>query len=349
MTRHPLDYTMEDDIDVIEYPFEIEEQSPPVFIKTKNGYDVKICGRLDSKKITASVSRKPQRYLHVEVSGDKCRVVGRTGCLYVFCTPADFYVPSSSGSRGFYEDVYMKLVHGDMNQCLELAETFDRVFKNNELPMYPVPITSTVESFENYNLKDFRGGRDEGGDTIHVGYDDEVPGSPSPELVDRLRGIYTQEALDVQDSLFSCMFSTHPVLRISNIMKMFRNDDRAVEAGFSHWKVKKLLPVYAYFVTSGPWRGCWVRFGYDPKRDPGSFKYQIYDSRRSGRMFQVFEAEDIVQEVERNRSWYLCNTPSFKTGFHTKALLNLLRYRTELDFDANGNEEESNLEFEVFD
>ncbi|KAJ2613153.1 tau 95 subunit of transcription factor TFIIIC [Coemansia sp. RSA 1365] len=45
-------------------------------------------------------------------------------------------------------------------------------------------------------------------------------------------------------------------------------------------KTIAFMPIYAYLMDSGPWRSCWIRFGYDPRTDPEACKYQILDVRR---------------------------------------------------------------------
>ncbi|EDV27505.1 uncharacterized protein TRIADDRAFT_53254 [Trichoplax adhaerens] len=40
-----------------------------------------------------------------------------------------------------------------------------------------------------------------------------------------------------------------------------------------------VLPAVAYHFKSGPWRSLWVKFGYDPRRDPSSKVYQVFDFR----------------------------------------------------------------------
>lgn len=32
-------------------------------------------------------------------------------------------------------------------------------------------------------------------------------------------------------------------------------------------------------MIDGPWRGSWVKYGYDPRKDPEARKYQILDFR----------------------------------------------------------------------
>ncbi|KAM3599454.1 uncharacterized protein V6R79_005845 [Siganus canaliculatus] len=44
-------------------------------------------------------------------------------------------------------------------------------------------------------------------------------------------------------------------------------------------KLKLLLPVFAYYMVTGPWRSLWVRLGYDPRKSPESKKYQLLDFR----------------------------------------------------------------------
>lgn len=43
--------------------------------------------------------------------------------------------------------------------------------------------------------------------------------------------------------------------------------------------LKYLLALNAFHFTSGPFRIAWVRFGYDPRKDPSARKYQIIDYR----------------------------------------------------------------------
>ncbi|GFR03528.1 general transcription factor 3C polypeptide 5 [Trichonephila clavata] len=44
-------------------------------------------------------------------------------------------------------------------------------------------------------------------------------------------------------------------------------------------KLKYPLPCCAFYFTNGPWRTLWVKFGYDPRKDPASKIYQVLDLR----------------------------------------------------------------------
>ncbi|KAJ2726512.1 tau 95 subunit of transcription factor TFIIIC [Coemansia sp. Benny D115] len=48
----------------------------------------------------------------------------------------------------------------------------------------------------------------------------------------------------------------------------------AERAGF---RIPVVACMMSYIMETGPWRSCWIRFGYDPRTDPESYKYQILD------------------------------------------------------------------------
>lgn len=43
--------------------------------------------------------------------------------------------------------------------------------------------------------------------------------------------------------------------------------------------LKKALPLLAYHYRTGPWRRCWVRYGYDAAQEPESCRYQTIEVR----------------------------------------------------------------------
>lgn len=40
-----------------------------------------------------------------------------------------------------------------------------------------------------------------------------------------------------------------------------------------------MMPSVAYFFMDGPWRCCWVRYGYDPRQDSTGKLYQVVEMR----------------------------------------------------------------------
>ncbi|EER14669.1 Transcription factor tau 95 kDa subunit, putative [Perkinsus marinus ATCC 50983] len=45
------------------------------------------------------------------------------------------------------------------------------------------------------------------------------------------------------------------------------------------WKLSFALRAVSYLYLNGPWRNCYVRFGYDPKLNPEAVKFQVIDFR----------------------------------------------------------------------
>jgi general transcription factor 3C polypeptide 5 (transcription factor C subunit 1) len=43
--------------------------------------------------------------------------------------------------------------------------------------------------------------------------------------------------------------------------------------------IKFVLPVVAYYFSSGPWRNQWIKYGYDPRKDSKSSPFQTLDYR----------------------------------------------------------------------
>eukprot|EP01125_Pyxidicula_operculata_P011073 TRINITY_DN3616_c0_g3_i1.p1 TRINITY_DN3616_c0_g3~~TRINITY_DN3616_c0_g3_i1.p1 ORF type:complete len:635 (+),score=194.89 TRINITY_DN3616_c0_g3_i1:166-2070(+) len=57
---------------------------------------------------------------------------------------------------------------------------------------------------------------------------------------------------------------------------------QALEANIPYSSIKflkALLPLVSYTFSDGPWRNCWVRLGYDPRKNPQSRLYQVIDFR----------------------------------------------------------------------
>lgn len=62
---------------------------------------------------------------------------------------------------------------------------------------------------------------------------------------------------------------------------------------FTADQLKYLLPTVAYYFVTGPFRILWVRFGYDPRKDPSAKIYQSIDfrTRVSGGLHNLIKAK----------------------------------------------------------
>ncbi|CAG8453846.1 1019_t:CDS:10 [Paraglomus occultum] len=58
--------------------------------------------------------------------------------------------------------------------------------------------------------------------------------------------------------------------------------------------IRKLLPLVAYWMVGGPWRDCWIRYGYDPRNDQTSRIYQLLDVRNTRRPLRLERAKRML-------------------------------------------------------
>lgn len=69
-------------------------------------------------------------------------------------------------------------------------------------------------------------------------------------------------------------------------------------------KLKLLLPYLAYYMVTGPWRSMWVRFGYDPRKNPEAKIYQVLDFRIRCGMKHGFGVNDMPVKAKRSAYHY---------------------------------------------
>lgn len=95
-------------------------------------------------------------------------------------------------------------------------------------------------------------------------------------------------------------------------------------------KLKFILPYVAYFYTAGPWRNLWVLYGYDPRKEFESRKYQVMDLRLNKKA--VF---NIKTRLEKKR----------EEAAPTNVKNNVV---SQLVFDENAEKEEKEIYSPVF-
>ena len=69
------------------------------------------------------------------------------------------------------------------------------------------------------------------------------------------------------------LFEERPVWPKSALMYRLRHHRLARR------HLKDVLSSLAYCFLTGPWRTFWIKFGYDPRQDPGAKKFQGVDFR----------------------------------------------------------------------
>ncbi|KAL1124661.1 hypothetical protein AAG570_001285 [Ranatra chinensis] len=84
--------------------------------------------------------------------------------------------------------------------------------------------------------------------------------------------------------------------------------------GFQQDHLKYLLPAVAYYFVTGPFRIMWVRFGYDPRKDPNSRIYQTLD-------YRIRAPGGLLNLVKAKRSYANCLLPSKSSHSTAKSVV----------------------------
>ncbi|XP_069465423.1 general transcription factor 3C polypeptide 5 isoform X2 [Ambystoma mexicanum] len=106
---------------------------------------------------------------------------------------------------------------------------------------------------------------------IFINFEDEgIPTKPLEAAVQNWKRVCTNPIDKRLEEELKRLFEVRPIWS-RNALKS--------NIGINPEKLKLMLPCVAYYMLTGPWRSLWVRFGYDPRKDPESKVYQVLDFR----------------------------------------------------------------------
>ncbi|XP_044030137.1 general transcription factor 3C polypeptide 5 isoform X1 [Siniperca chuatsi] len=88
-------------------------------------------------------------------------------------------------------------------------------------------------------------------------------------------------------------------------------------------KLKLLLPVFAYYMVTGPWRSLWVRLGYDPRKSTESKKYQMLDFRIRCSTKHGYSLSDMPVKAKRSALNYSLPITFNKAGPQPASVMEL--------------------------
>ncbi|RIA87754.1 RNA polymerase III transcription factor IIIC subunit-domain-containing protein [Glomus cerebriforme] len=112
-----------------------------------------------------------------------------------------------------------------------------------------------------------------------------VPEEPPPESSKNIEQM-PQESIDRMNKLFE----DRPIwTRLALENNLPSNDKR---------NIKRLLPLVAYLMSNGPWRDCWIRYGYDPRLNQEARFYQLLDIRNTRRPTKLGRAKRLLHIQE---------------------------------------------------
>ncbi|KAG1682640.1 General transcription factor 3C polypeptide 5 [Nymphon striatum] len=244
------------------------------FCQSARGDREKSCAfllRVRRKKVRNSpdTSSKPDN----EVSAE---IIGIVPTTYKFKNVFDFqYLPmtSSGVSRKSNLDNFFP-------NSIKTDSTF---FKSPASLFIMPPIFSRLETPQNYQFRRQPISRDETGQENPLNviskyrkfrgscfkswkFEDDVPLNADPHSVE----VINKDVLKNDRENVIEKFEARPIWSRNALLAILKID---------RTKLKIILPALAYYVITGPWRGLWIKFGYDPKKHPEAKSWQTVDFR----------------------------------------------------------------------
>ncbi|GBC00423.1 hypothetical protein RclHR1_03850021 [Rhizophagus clarus] len=116
---------------------------------------------------------------------------------------------------------------------------------------------------------------------------------PSLKLINRSRRKkFIAISITISNKCPKKLFEERPIwtrLALENNLPL--NDKR---------NIKRLLPLVAYLMSNGPWRDCWIRYGYDPRLNKNNAArfYQLLDIRNTRRPTKLGRAKRLLHIQE---------------------------------------------------
>ncbi|RKP14300.1 RNA polymerase III transcription factor IIIC subunit-domain-containing protein, partial [Piptocephalis cylindrospora] len=103
-----------------------------------------------------------------------------------------------------------------------------------------------------------------------VDFGDPIPKGPSEMAVKCIKDVLSSDVEKVREC-----FQERPIWT-----RLALEGTIALKNPYDLYRT--ILPALAYNCQNGPWRDCWIRFGYDPLKEPSSRAYQVVEVRVKG-------------------------------------------------------------------
>jgi general transcription factor 3C polypeptide 5 (transcription factor C subunit 1) len=234
-------------------------------------------GLLIKLKVRKYKDGKTQKVTHAKVVSSD--IVGICSKMYKFQTIFDYqYLPIQRNEKtGETECIYDQILPDDIS----VGPSWFRNDQNN-LPLFlPPSIFSRTEiaptilrneqklftNEENEEILRFaitsRTSRSYNGTTVSFDMTSPIPLQPKEGVKESISSKSDYEALVK-------LFDERPIWTLAAVKSYFREPPK---------KLSLLLTAVAYYYNNGPWRNCFVRYGYDPRKHFESRFYQMLDFR----------------------------------------------------------------------
>lgn len=245
---------------------------------------------------------------------------------------ADFFLPSLEEPSGFFADLEQFLReqgkkekgpeadNGDFS--LPLSHLGSRIDK--ECTYYPLQLLTLSGVFKHYNFKDFKGSTEHRSLVQKIQVGDPPPNFPPEktevEILERL-GV---PVLSRMKEALGRAFSLRPIWPVGGIEAFCRKALPGILEAQKWTTLKVALACVAYTYSNGPWSRLWVKLGYDPVKNPESFRYQVYILKNVTKTLVIADHPEILEVIEGTPG-YTTRTFDKKKGYLTDKCLKYLK------------------------
>ncbi|XP_022128713.1 general transcription factor 3C polypeptide 5 [Pieris rapae] len=230
-------------------------------------------------------------------------VVGQVKKIHKFESVCDFqYLPVSNGPNS--ECLLEKLIPGGLDEPKFLDEpapfhivpsSFTRFDKPINYSYTDKKINVTEEELLNADPDEVHKMRSDRGIPVRrfsFNLVDEIPTEPHEYFVNiKNSKASTNPQINEEYEIVQKMFDERPVWSFNHVKHHTRI--RTVN-------LKVILPCIAFHNLNGPWKLLWVKFGYDPRKEPYARYYQMLDFRLRNAGIYSCVSQDL-ETVKRDR------------------------------------------------
>lgn len=281
-------------IDILKIPFKISETDQIDTFKSENHYEIRLIPKIDGKKLLSDELNAKNSYLLVEND----QILAKSEGVYEFNTPYDFVIPQKTLS---FEHFFIHL----MDETSENKDSQNNINEKTTFEQYAPPFLSNSHLFENYDFKNIKTKIEKKRAITKYKLTDEEKENLEKKL-----------KISHGDTEFNVLYGT--LERIFNEKKIIRmNHTNFFTGNLSRTQIKKYMPLFAIFQSSGPWRKTWIKHEFNPTTDQTSFKMQKLTLNRRGKEICLEDHPFLIHELEQNKKKYLLEIPD-GNGFLTQ-------------------------------
>ncbi|ELA48094.1 hypothetical protein VCUG_00332 [Vavraia culicis subsp. floridensis] len=292
--------------DLIEHLFKLRDIGELYLVKSKDIYECKIEQDLDGKKAFTGSADTNKRFLHIR-NGN---IHGVSEGFFKFDNPADFALPRNNE---FYLDFFKNMMELDTEAFLMYVNSCN--LDNMVYPQYPPPVLSSDKIFSNYNFKNVITSRK---NRKKLREKHVLNSKERAELVGKLKTLYGVEEYDEIMKEVESLFEIHKILRMRRFCRLIIH-----RLKYPLVRIKKFLPLVAFFQKAGPWRRSWIQINYNPCEHFLSYKHQVIILNRKSTEVCLIEHPHLIFLLEQNKEENF-KEPADENGFLTNKGIDLI-------------------------